>query len=194
MSVPSSESLVEGMCMIVPVFHCHSSVICDEDVWQEIMNYKKALLEMFKKKQSECVFLETYSNENKYGHMVIECVPLPMHMSNLAPIYFKKAILESESEWSTNKKIIELKDKTIRKMLPKNIPYFAVLFGNENGFIHIIENSEVYPKKFAWEIIAGILNLDPLMCMRTRKETLSEQSKKVIEFSKWWMPFEFNKD
>lgn len=173
--------------------HCYSSVTCDEDVWQEIESYKKALVEMFEKRRCECVFYEMYSSENKYGHMIIECVPLGMNVSNLAPIYFKKAIIESESEWSTNKKLIELKDKTIRNTLPKNIAYFTVSFGNENGFAHIIEKNEAYPKHFAKEVIGGIIDLDPLMWMRPRKESFGEQSKKAIEFSKWWKPYEFNK-
>ncbi|RNA42617.1 CWF19 2 isoform X2 [Brachionus plicatilis] len=192
--LPNSESIVDGSCMIVPMSHCYSSVTCDEDVWQEIDRYKKALVEMFDKRRCECVFYEMYTNENKYGHMVIQCVPLDMNVSNLAPIYFKKAIIESESEWSTNKKLIELKDKTIRSTLPKNVPYFTVSFGSENGFAHIIEKNEAYPAHFAKEIIAGIIDLDPMVWMRPRKESFGQLSKKVIEFSKWWKAYEFNKN
>lgn len=178
--------------MIVPISHCSSSVTCDEEVWFEIQEFKRALVNMYEKKRIECVFYELYSNENKYGHMIIECVPLGMDVSNMAPIYFKKAIIESESEWSTNKKIVDLKDQTVRNAIPKNMPYFTVGFGMENGYAHVIEKSEAYPSHFAKEIIGGILDLDPLIWMRPRKESFSEQSKKVIEFLKWWKPFDFN--
>lgn len=43
--LPSNESLVEGTCMIIPMSHCKSSVVCDEEILNEIkvfvtkMNY-----------------------------------------------------------------------------------------------------------------------------------------------------------
>ncbi len=44
---------------------------------------------MFEPKRIDCVFFEQYSQSKKYSHMVIECVPLDMSVSNMAPIYFK---------------------------------------------------------------------------------------------------------
>lgn len=45
---------------------------------------------MYDAKKYECTFFEQYSNETKYTqHLVIECIPLPNNVSNLAPIYFK---------------------------------------------------------------------------------------------------------
>ena len=35
-------------------------------------------------------------------HAVVECIPLPEHVAEHAPMYFKKAIDEAESEWSTH--------------------------------------------------------------------------------------------
>lgn len=116
-----------------------------------------------------------------------------MDVSNMAPIYFKKAIVESESEWSTNKKIIDLKEQSIRNAIPKNMPYFNVNFGLDNGYAHVIEKTEAYPEHFAKEVIGGILDLDPLLWLRPRKDDFNHQSKKVIEFLKWWKAYDFNK-
>lgn len=43
------------------------------------------------------------------------------------------------------------------------------------------------------ETLGGILDLDPLSWLRPRKEEFGAQSKKVIEFQKWWKAFDFNK-
>lgn len=96
------------------------------------------------------------------------------------------------------------------------MPYFAVNFGLTEGFAHVIENSEAFPPHFAKvkpslfqsinkriyfnkqsfilkEIIGGILDLDPFLWRRPQKEDFSHQSRKVIEFLKWWKSYEFNK-
>lgn len=70
---------------------------------------------MFDARRLDCVFYEQYSTEKKHSHLVIECIPLGMSVSNLAPIYFKKALLESESEWAQNRSIIDLKKQNLRK-------------------------------------------------------------------------------
>jgi hypothetical protein len=67
-----------------------------------------------------------------------------------------------ESEWSTHKKIIEIKkDKGgIRKQIPKSIflinpvkiidfAYFYVDFNTSFGYAHVIEKAEKYNKAFA---------------------------------------------
>ena len=58
-------------------------------------------------------------------------------------------IQECESEWSHNKKLISLRDKPLRRSVPKGLPYFHVDFGTENGFAHVIEDEQEFPKNFA---------------------------------------------
>lgn len=81
--------------------------------------------------------------------MVINCVPLPRDVGDMAAIYFKKAILECESEWAMNKKVVDLKGKNIRKGIPKGLPYFWVDFGMDPGFAHVIEDQHLFPRNFA---------------------------------------------
>jgi len=61
----------------------------------------------------------------------------------------QKALLECETEWSMNKKVIDLKGKDIRKAVPKGLPYFFVDFGTQPGFAHIIEDEQQFPTCFA---------------------------------------------
>ncbi|NXN93945.1 C19L2 protein, partial [Rhinopomastus cyanomelas] len=110
--------------------------------------FRSALVKMFEAQDLDCVFLETNMSIKKRYHMVCECIPLPKEVGDVAPIYFKKAILESDEEWSVNKKLIDLSSKDIRKSVPKGLPYFSVDFGLQGGFAHIIEDQHKFPHYF----------------------------------------------
>ncbi|NXQ73262.1 C19L2 protein, partial [Quiscalus mexicanus] len=110
--------------------------------------FRNALVKMFEAKDLDCVFLETNMSMKKRYHMVYECIPLPKEVGDMAPIYFKKAIMESDEEWSMNKKLIDLSSKDIRKSVPKGLPYFSVDFGLQGGFAHVIEDQHNFPPYF----------------------------------------------
>ncbi|NXG79106.1 C19L2 protein, partial [Baryphthengus martii] len=110
--------------------------------------FRHALVKMFEDKDLDCVFLETNMSMKKRYHMVYECIPLPKEVGDMAPIYFKKAIMESDEEWSVNKKLIDLSSKDIRKSVPKGFPYFSVDFGLQGGFAHVIEDQHKFPHYF----------------------------------------------
>ena len=44
---------------------------------------------MFQDSGEDCVFMETAVNLKRIPHMFIECIPLPRHIGDMAPIYFK---------------------------------------------------------------------------------------------------------
>ncbi|NXD27925.1 C19L2 protein, partial [Spelaeornis formosus] len=110
--------------------------------------FRNALEKMFEAKDLDCVFLETNMSMKKRYHMVYECIPLPKEVGDMAPVYFKKAIMESDEEWSMNKKLIDLSSKDIRKSVPKGLPYFSVDFGLQGGFAHVIEDQHNFPHYF----------------------------------------------
>ncbi|NXS47366.1 C19L2 protein, partial [Balaeniceps rex] len=110
--------------------------------------FRNALVKMFEAKDLDCVFLEINMNVKKRYHMVYECIPLPKEVGDVAPIYFKKAIMESDEEWSVNKKLIDLSSKDVRKSVPKGLPYFSVDFGLQGGFAHVIEDQHKFPHYF----------------------------------------------
>ncbi|NWH60363.1 C19L2 protein, partial [Geococcyx californianus] len=110
--------------------------------------FRNALVKMFEAKDLDCVFLETNMSMKKRYHMVYECIPLPKEVGDMAPIYFKKAIMESDEEWSVNKKLIDLSSKDVRKSIPKGLPYFSVDFGLQGGFAHVIEDQHKFPHYF----------------------------------------------
>ncbi|KAM6341744.1 CWF19-like protein 2 [Podargus strigoides] len=193
LSLPSHESLTEGHCLIAPLQHHTAATLLDEDIWEEIQMFRNALVKMFEAKDLDCVFLETNMSMKKRYHMVYECIPLPKEVGDLAPIYFKKAIMESDEEWSVNKKLIDLSSKDVRRSVPKGLPYFSVDFGLQGGFAHVIEDQHKFPHYFGKEIIGGMLDLEPRLWRKGIRQNFEDQRKKVLQFAQWWKPYDFTK-
>ncbi|KAH0556521.1 CWF19-like protein 2 [Cotesia glomerata] len=190
LSLPWHVSLTPGHCVIAPIYHVSAQTLLDEDVWEELEEIKKALTKMFTDSNQCAVFFEVYIGRHRYPHMYVECVPLPEEVGSMAPMYFKKALLECEMEWSTNKKVVDLDRKNVRQAIPKGLPYFAVNFGTQGGFAHVIEDEKLFPRNFAQEIIGGMLDLDSHMWRKPRKEKFDEQKKKVMEFADQWRKYD----
>lgn len=193
LAVPLHESMTEGHCLIIPMQHCSASTLLDEDVCSEIQIYKKGLTKMFEEMEQDVVFLETCKHLKKQHHMIIECIPMPKEIGEMSPIYFKKAIMESESEWAQNKKLIDTRKKGLRGAVPKGLPYFSVEFGLDGGFAHVIEDEELFPHYFGKEILGGMLDLEPRRWRKPRRENFEEHKKKVLQFAEWWEPFDWTK-
>jgi hypothetical protein len=190
LSLPSCLSVTEGHCLIVPMQHATQSTVVDEDVWAEIQKFRMSLTRLFAERDEDCVFMETAMNLSRHPHMCIECIPLPREVGDLAPIYFKKAIQESGSEWADNKKCIDISKKSIRNAVPKGFPYFTVDFGMQGGFAHVIEDEKTFPSYFGREIVGGMLNLNPSVWRKPKPETFEDQCKKVLQFATQWKTYE----
>lgn len=74
------------------------------------------------------------------------------------------------------------------------MPYFAVSFGVQGGFAHLIEDEQLFPKNFAEEVIGGMLDLDPKRWRKPHKENWLAQRQKALKFLKLWKKFEFNEN
>ncbi|XP_060090847.1 CWF19-like protein 2 [Heteronotia binoei] len=193
LSLPNYQSLTEGHCLIVPMQHYTAATLLDEDIWEEIQAFRKTLVKMFEAEDLDCVFLETNLSTKKRYHMVYECIPLPREVGDMAPIYFKKAIMECDEEWSMNKKLIDLSSKDVRKCVPKGLPYFSVDFGLQAGFAHVIEDRHKFPLYFGKEIIGGMLDLEPRLWRKGLRENFEDQRKKVLHFAQRWKPYDFTR-
>lgn len=191
-TLPAQEPLTDGHCYIVPIRHATCSLLLDENEWSDVMDYRKLLTRMFLSKNKDIIFFETAKNLDKHPHMLIECVPLNKEDGDMAPIYFKKAIDECETEWAQNKKLVSLKGKDVRRAVPKGLPYFFVSFGMEEGYAHVIEDEKNFPNNFAHEIIGGMLDLHHSKWRKPKYQAFEEQSKRAVEFSKDYSEFENN--
>ena len=188
---PWHTSLTEGHCYIVPMEHVTCSLYLDENVWSEVEIFRKGLTRMFTDRDMDVVFMETYTSVKRKTHMFIDCIPLPQSEGELAPMYFKKAILESDEEWAQNKKLIDTKEKGVRGSLPAGLPYFFAEFGLDGGFGHVIEDQDQFPGYFGREVVGGLLDLTPRLWLKPRREDFDKQKAKVLQLSEWWAPYDW---
>ncbi|XP_061683945.1 CWF19-like protein 2 [Syngnathoides biaculeatus] len=193
LSLPAGVSMTEGHCLICPLQHHCSATTLDEDVWSEIQLFRRSLVRMFESQELDCVFMETHMNPRRRQHMVLECIPLPRELGDMAPIYFKKAIMECDEEWAMNKKVVDLSSKDIRKAVPRGLPYFAVDFGLQGGFAHVIENEQKFPPYFGKEVVGGMMDVEPRLWRKLIRENFDDQRKKVLQFALWWKPYDCTK-
>lgn len=193
LGLPSFEPLTDGHCLILPLRHVICSTQLDENEWHEMLNFRRSLVQMFKSRGEDVIFFETAMYLQRYPHMIIQCIPVPQEEGDMAPIYFKKAIDESETEWAQNKKLVSLKGRDVRKAIPKGLPYFFVSFGMDEGFAHVIEDEQMFPSNFAQEIIGGMLDLHHSKWRKPKRQSFDEQSKRVLEFSKNWSKYDCTK-
>lgn len=191
LAVPSTQPLTEGHCLIIPREHVVCSLQLDENVWSEVSIFRKGLTRMFSDHGMDVVFMETYYSTQSKCHMCLECIPLPKDVGEMAPMYFKKAIMECDEEWSDNKKLVDTKEKGTRGSLPKGLPYFFVEFGIDNGYGHVIEDRTKFPKYFGKEICGGMLDVEPHLWLRPHKESFEKQKLRVLQLSEWWKPYDW---
>ncbi|OQV16553.1 CWF19-like protein 2 [Hypsibius exemplaris] len=189
--LPSCTPIAEGHCLICPIQHVSAATSLDEDVWEEMQTFRRALVQMFEKNEEDCVFVETAMDLKRHPHMTWECIPLDKETGSMAPMYFKKAILESEGEWAQNVKLVDLSKKDIRHAVPKNFPYFSVDFGMQGGYAHVIEDERRFPSYFGKEIVGGMIDAEPRLWLKNIPLNFNDQMKSVNKFNKLWEPVDF---
>ncbi|EFA83683.1 cwfJ family protein [Heterostelium album PN500] len=118
------------------------------------------------------------------------------HMSNdatSAPAFFKKALMESESEWSNNRLIDSVKKGGLRNSIPQNFSYFWVECGYKQvGFVHPIENEIKFQRDFGKNVIAGMLDLD-LDELHSKRKSYQEEERYSNQFKSQFSDFDWTK-
>ncbi|KAL8525067.1 hypothetical protein ACS0TY_014608 [Phlomoides rotata] len=197
LSLPHQQPVVPGHCGISTLQHEPSTRSVDDNVWDEIRNFKKCLIMMFGKQDKDVVFFETVMGlAQQRRHCLVECVPLARDIAKQAPVYFKKAIDEAEDEWSQHnaKKLIDTSEKGLRGSIPKNFPYFHVEFGLNRGFVHVIDDEKEFKSSFGLNVIRGMLELPAEDMHRCRRhESVEVQKQAVATFARDWEPFDWTK-
>lgn len=194
LALPWHIGMQSGHCTISTTQHVSCCTQLDEDTWSEVNDFRKALTRMFAAQKKDVVFFEMATRLSRRPHLSIHCVPIPDEQAEMAPFYFKKAVEESELEWSVNKQLVTLggrDGKGLRNCIPKGLPYFWVNFGMDTGFAHVIEDEDRFPQNFALEIIGGMLELDPKKWRKPQKEQNSIA--KVKMFAEWWKKYDCTK-
>ncbi|KAH8421463.1 hypothetical protein KR009_008316 [Drosophila setifemur] len=188
LSLPWHVGLQGGHCILTTLQHVPCCTQMDEDAWEELGNFRKAITRMFAAQRQDVIFYEIANNLHRRPHLAVHCIPIPDSQGEMAPFFFKKAIEESEQEWCINKQLISLRQKSLRAAIPKGLPYVWIHFGMDSGFAHVIEDENRFPANFAQEIIGGMLELNPNDWRKPRKEQNSIG--KVKTFAENWKQFD----
>ena len=171
LTLPTEPEISDGGASIIPIQHRSNLLECDDDEWEEIRNFMKALTRMYHDQGRSVLFYENAATPHRHRHASMEAVPLPYSLGEIAPQFFKEAILTSDEEWTQHKKIIDtlarskdgLGKLAFRRTLVKEMPYFHVWFEIDGGLGHVIEDSNRWPKGdlFAREVLGGMLDKGP---------------------------------
>ncbi|KAL1306952.1 hypothetical protein AAFC00_005590 [Neodothiora populina] len=203
MTLPTEPEIAPGGAVIVPMQHHLNLLECDDDEWEEIRNFMKSLTRMYHQKDKGVIFYENAAHmHSRKGHAALFAIPLPFHLADDAPAYFKEAVLGADEEWSQHKKIIDTLAKSqqpgfgkqaFRKSLVKEMPYFHVWFTMDGGLGHVIEDERRWPKGdlFAREIVGGMLGKGPDVIKKQGRWT--RQDSRVEGFRKRWNPFDWTR-
>ncbi|XP_055937942.1 CWF19-like protein 2 [Argiope bruennichi] len=194
--LPSFQSLTEHHCLIVPKRHVSSFLQLDEDEWNDVEDMKNTLRRFFKKKDKTLLCLETSMYFRHYPHAFLECIPVPEEEGDMAPLYFKKALLESEEEWTHNIKLIDLTRKGLRRSVPKSLPYFCISFDPSvhAGFAHVIEDEKQFPKHFGKEVVGGMLDIDYHHLYKNKKDDPVKKSAEALHLTRMLEKFTEGKE
>ena len=157
-------------CTIVPIQHAPSSLLVNEDelemVWEEMRNFKKCLWKLATSLDKDVLFMENVRDpHNRAAHTAIHAVFVPANGPD-PRVFFRKAFLEADEEWSSNAGIIDTKDKGLRSSIPHGFAFCYVDFRLDQGYVHLIENRRLIREEFlisiAFDLVAdGRRNHNP---------------------------------
>ncbi|TPX36672.1 hypothetical protein SmJEL517_g01192 [Synchytrium microbalum] len=191
LALPSTIQMTPGHCLIVPTQHTLTSLECEDDVWDEIRNFMKCLIQMFAKENKSAIFMEQVVNLKWQRHTVIECIPIDADSFEDAPQFFKEAINSSDEEWSQHTKLIDTSKYGFRKSMVKNLPYFHVWLDPNKGYGHVIENDKEWPEYFGKSVLASMMDLPPDKWRKPRRMNRDEVPEIVKRFEDQWKPFDW---
>ncbi|KAJ1558729.1 hypothetical protein HK096_006224 [Nowakowskiella sp. JEL0078] len=191
LALPQNIDMVTGHCLIIPSHHASSSLECEDEVWEEMKNFMKCLIQMFAAQSKSVIFMEQVINFKWMKHAVIECIPVDDDIFDMAPGFFKEAILNSDEEWSQHKKLIDTSQNGIRRSMVKNLPFFHVWFTPNGGLGHVIEDQHSWTEWFGKEVIAGMMDLPSEKWRKARRADQEESRTRYEKFVAKWKDYDW---
>ena len=203
LTLPTEPEINEegGGACIIPIQHRCNLLECDDDEWEEIRNFMKCLIRMYHDQGRDVVFYENAAHSHRKRHASLEVVPIPFSLGEIAPAFFKEAILTADEEWTQHKKIIDTLAKSregqgklaFRRSIAKEMPYFHVWFELDGGLGHIVEDEDRWPKGdlFAREVLGGMLDAPPDVIKKQGR--WQRDDARVESFKKRWRKFDWTR-
>lgn len=203
LTLQTEPELAKYGAVIVPLQHRLNLLECDDDEWEEIRNFMKSLTRFYAAQDKSVIFYENAAfAASRRGHAALVAVPLPHHLADNAPAYFKEAILAADEQWSQHKPVIDTQalvqkpgygKQAFRKALAKEMPYFHVWFSLDGGMGHVVEDERRWPKGdlFAREIIGGMLDRGPEIIKKQGR--WERRDRRLESFRKRWEDHDWTK-
>jgi len=182
---------VPGHLQIATLEHHLSITTVDQEIWDEIKLFMASVTRMYAASGKEVIFFETVTNYKWQRHLVVECIPMDRSAARDAPLYFKKALNDSESKWATHIKVIDTTKRGIRRCIPPNFAYFYVQFGLARGYAHQIEDPIKWPKHFGKSIIGGILGMQEERWKHPERLTYEQEIYQMKELVPLWNKYDW---
>jgi hypothetical protein len=158
-------------------------------------NYMKSIVAYNISKDMTTVFLEYSMNSEKIGHLEVECIPIKHKLLEDARMYFKKAFLEQDYEWTTNKKLVDTTSHrgNLTKIINEKFSYVNVDFNAQGGFLHIVEDERRFSQIFLKEILCPLLKKDIHEIKYPKKIGMKELIDVVEKFKDNFKSFDWTK-
>ena len=211
--------LAEGHCVLCPLQHTSPSFLqVEEDAMIELQKFKAGLRRMFEARGLSVLFLESAVSFGRHPHAVIDCVPIEIGMEQDAQMFFREALMSADEEWNQHKKVIDLThDRPLRRAVPSKFQYVCCDWGSESnnsnnssssnsssskkvtGAVHVVENESLVSADFCLDVVAGMLDQDPIRLRRNKKQNGKGNTSgpdpqtiaAVASFKTWWEPHDW---
>lgn len=149
------------------------------------------------------VFMEAAVGFSSMPHTVIDCVPVKIGDEKNAGMFFSEAISSQGEEWSQHQKVIKLRrERRLHRAVPEHFEYLCIEWGDDQstsaeggyeGIAHAIESGGSIDRMFCLDVMAGMMEEDP-MKIRSKMKISDLEEKRVIDnFRKLWSPHDWTK-
>jgi hypothetical protein len=197
LTLPTEPQLAKDSAILAPIAHHTNLLECDDDEWEELRNFMKALTRFYHAQNRAVIFYENAARPNRRPHAALTAIPLPWSLGETASAFFREALLTAESEWSQHRKIIDTLGGgrgEFRRKLAKEMPYFHVWLELDGGMGHVVEEPDRWPRGdlFAREVIGGMLGLEIDVIKRQGKWSRGLDPR-VDAFRKKWHKFDWTR-
>ncbi|GKY98813.1 hypothetical protein MPSEU_000837400 [Mayamaea pseudoterrestris] len=189
---PPSQSIHHGRHFyLVPLAHVESLAAAEPEVWDELARFQTSLRALFRQQNYGLVFFETVLPSNSFWQTRLECVAIPNEQWMDAALFIKQALLEQAQDDGTHQKVMATTStKGLPACVPKNFSYIYMEYDQQQGYVQMIESRD-FPKDFAVDTIAGMIQEDPMRFRRKLKVAHEEERAVMLSFLDKWKTFDW---